>query len=355
MLTSMEGQTVRYDRESNLLLILDQTLLPHVQKILYLDDAEAIWEAIRSLRVRGAPAIGVAAAIGLAVLAQKIPTASRAEFDRRFAQAAEYLTTARPTAVNLFWAAERMQRVLRECAVGTVAECKMRLAEEAERIHAEDIAACRALGQYGAALIHDGDGILTHCNAGRLAAIQYGTALAPIYMAQEQGKRLHVWADETRPLLQGARLTAFELQEAGIPVTLQCDNMAASIMATGKIQAVFVGADRIAANGDTANKIGTLGVAVLARYFEIPFYVCAPCSTIDRSLPDGQGIPIEQRTAEEVTQMWYAHPMAPKQIAVENPAFDVTPHTLISAIVTERGIARPPFLNSIGALFGQTE
>jgi methylthioribose-1-phosphate isomerase len=264
----------------------------------------------------------------------------------KFAEIKAALAASRPTAVNLFWALDRMERAAlahKEAPVGA-------LYKEALAIRDEDIAACRAIGEYGLALLCDGDGILTHCNAGRLAAVRYGTALAPVYAGLERGYRFKVYADETRPLLQGARLTAYELLAAGADVTLICDNMAATVMQKGLVQAVITGSDRIAANGDVCNKIGTSGLAVLAEYYGIPFYVCAPSSTVDFGTATGDGIPIEERSGDEVTEMWYSGRMAPAGVDVFNPAFDVTPNGLVSAIVTERGIARPPYTESLSRM-----
>lgn len=338
--------TVSLDEEACALVAVDQTRLPGETVFLTLTQPQEIFEAIRRLCIRGAPAIGVAAAIGLYVCACRLPDTEPAAFVQHVGQMKAYFASSRPTAVNLTWALERMQQAMR-VAGGDMACMRNALHREACAIRDEDIAVCRAIGLHGAALLCDGDGVLTHCNAGRLAAVRYGTALAPVYIAAEQGVRLHVYADETRPLLQGARLTAYELLQAGVPTTLLCDNMAASMMASGRIQAVFVGCDRVAANGDTANKIGTAGVAVLANYYHIPFYVCAPMSTIDPACRDGSAICIEQREGREVTDMWYRSPVAPAGVTVYNPAFDVTDHTLITAMVTEHGVLRPPFHNSI--------
>ena len=332
--------TVALDEERRQLVIIDQTLLPNEEKHLALDREEEIIEAIQKLRVRGAPAIGVAAAIGLYVCAYRVPERDAVQWCMRIHEIGDRIAHARPTAVNLSWAVERMLRVLDHSADSGIAQALSALHDEACRIRDEDIDTCARIGENGAALIRDGAGLLTHCNAGRLAAVRYGTALAPIYRAAEQGKRLKVYADETRPLLQGARLTAYELSDAGIDTTLLCDNMAASLMAQGKIDAVFVGCDRVAANGYAANKIGTLGVAILAKHFGVPFYVCAPTSTIDLSCPRGEKIVIEERAPSEVTYLWYSQPMAPDGIHVYNPAFDVTPHELITAIVTEKGVWR---------------
>ena len=342
--------TVWLDEETEALAIIDQTKLPGRTEILYLSTAEDIYEAIFTLRVRGAPAIGVAAAIGIYAVMRRFDTADEGEFRAEFRRVREYLVSARPTAVNLSWALARMAETLDE-AEGDAASLKNTLRERALALWREDIEVCRAIGENGLALIRDGDGILTHCNAGQLATVRYGTALAPIHVGREKGMNFRVFTDETRPLLQGARLSAYELCADGVDTTLICDNMASSVMRRGWVQAVFVGADRIAANGDTANKIGTSGVAILAKHYGIPFYVCAPLSTIDPACPDGESINIEQRAAREVTEMWYAERMAPENVKVYNPAFDVTDNELITAIVTEKGVIRAPFDEGIRALF----
>ncbi len=332
--------TVALDEENQALVIIDQTRLPQEEVYLRLDQAGEIVEAIQKLRVRGAPAIGVAAAMGLYVCACRVSESDAACWRTKVRQIGAQISAARPTAVNLSWAVGRMLAVLDGDPGRTIPETLRALHDEACTIRDGDVRTCMQIGENGAALIRDGMAILTHCNAGRLAAVRYGTALAPVYRAAEQGKRIRVFADETRPLLQGARLTAYELSRAGIDVTLLCDNMAASLMAQGRIDAVFVGCDRVAANGDAANKIGTLGVAILAKHFGVPFYVCAPTSTVDLSCPCGEQIVIEQRDPSEVSRMWYAHPMAPEGIRVYNPAFDVTPHELITAMITEKGVCR---------------
>jgi methylthioribose-1-phosphate isomerase len=322
--------------------LVDQTRLPG--ELVYLEtcDVGEIWLAIKNLQVRGAPAIGVAAAMGVVAAIQDHPATTGHELVEAVRAAAQHFATARPTAVNLFWALERMkQRAAREAGLPPEA-MKSRLAEEAVAIMEEDIAMCRAIGRHGRALIENVESVLTHCNAGGLATAQFGTALAPLYLAHEAGRRLRVYVDETRPLLQGARLTAWELMRAGIEVVLICDSMAAQVMKEGRVQAVLVGADRIAANGDTANKIGTYGLAVLARAHDIPFYVLAPTSSFDLSLAAGAQIPIEERGAAEVTE-GFGRRTAPDNVAVYAPAFDVTPARLITAIVCEHGVARPPF------------
>ena len=351
--------TVALNEENNTLSLIDQTLLPGTVAVIELDDLEDIREAIYKLKVRGAPAIGVAAAIGLYVVCRKYVQGRRdasdhvsmEKFLEYFGKSKERLISARPTAVNLSWALNRMEsNCLRDMgdSAGEADDIRVdailkKMRNEALAIRDEDIETCRRIGENGLTLIKKGSGILTHCNAGQLATVRYGTATAPMYLAHERGYGLRIYCDETRPLLQGARLTAFELSEAGMDVTLQCDNMAASLMKSGVIDAVFVGADRIAKNGDAANKIGTLGVATIAKAYGIPFYVCAPTSTIDPGTPDGDHIVIEQRPGEEVSDMWYERPMAPEGVNIYNPAFDVTDHELITAIITEKGIFREPF------------
>ena len=344
-------QSVSLDDENNTLVILDQTLLPNEKKFIKLTEQKEIWEAIYLLKVRGAPAIGIAAAYG-AYLGTKASKASTpAELYSDFKKVKDYLASSRPTAVNLFWALDRMEARFKREEGKSVAEIKAALKDEAEKIRLEDEKVCESIGKYALSLLQPGWGILTHCNAGTIATARYGTALAPIYLGQERGYNFKVYADETRPLLQGARLTAWELMEAGIDVTLICDNMASIVMKEGRIQAVLVGCDRVAANGDTANKIGTSGVAVLAKYYNIPFYVCAPLSTIDLNCPTGDNIHIELRPSEEITEKWYAKRMAPIGVKTYNPAFDVTDNGLITAIITENGIAYPPYTDSLPAMF----
>ena len=347
----MRQDTVTMDETTGELVILDQTLLPGQVVFLRLSDPGDIHEAIYKLRVRGAPAIGVAAAIGLAAAVLRLPEDDPAAFRAEVARIGDYLVTARPTAVNLAWALERMARVATANPDASPAELKTLLRSEALAIREEDIAVCRAIGEHGLTLIRDGDGILTHCNAGQLATTRYGTALAPIHLGRERGMNFRVFTDETRPLLQGARLSAYELSADGVDTVLICDNMASAVMKQGWVQAVFVGCDRVAANGDAANKIGTSGVAILAKHYGIPFYVCAPTSTIDMACPDGSAIRIEERPEHEVTEMWYAHLMAPEGVRVYNPAFDVTDADLITAFVTEHGIIRPPFAPAFQKLF----
>jgi methylthioribose-1-phosphate isomerase len=321
------------------LRILDQTRLPWEQLFVELDDYQAVVQAIKGMRIRGAPAIGVAAAYGMAMGALGIQTKKEDEFFTQLERVVQAFAASRPTAVNLFQAINRMKKA----AEGdSVAEVKKSLINEAKRIHREEIAATKKLSRLGAELIKDGSTVLTHCNAGALATAGYGTALGVIKAAREQGKKVSVFVTETRPLLQGARLTTWELMQEGIPLTLITDSMAGYFMRQKKIDCVIVGADRIAANGDVANKIGTYTLAVLAKENKIPFYVAAPTSTIDFSLSSGEEIPIEERSPEEVTHI-QGVPIAPEGIRVANPAFDVTPHTYITAIITEKGIIREPY------------
>jgi methylthioribose-1-phosphate isomerase len=328
------------DAATGYLKMVDQTLLPTEHIEIDCRDVPTVWEAIKSLRVRGAPAIGIAAAYGAVLGARSQGDRDAATVRRALHEATTSLRTSRPTAVNLFWALDRMDRCLAPDDRDDGQALLEKLLAEARKIDAEDRSMCRAIGQFGAPLVGPGDGVLTHCNAGGLATADYGTALAVIFAAHEQGTPVHVFADETRPLLQGARLTAWELKGRGIPVTLICDNMAAQVMREGKIQMVVVGADRIASNGDTANKIGTYGVAVLAQAHGIPFYVAAPSSTFDLTISDGAAIPIEQRDPREITH-GFGRQTAPDGIEVYNPAFDVTPAELIAGIITEKGVISP--------------
>ncbi|WP_280770574.1 S-methyl-5-thioribose-1-phosphate isomerase [Salipaludibacillus daqingensis] len=352
----MEGnviQSVRLDDANDTLVLLDQTVLPEQMTFLSLTKVEEVWDAIYHLKVRGAPAIGIAAAYGVYLAVKPSSAETTAAFYKDFKKAKAYLASSRPTAVNLFWALDRMERRFvkeMEENKGPV-EVKHALYHESEMIRDEDEQVCKTIGEHALTLLKPNIGILTHCNAGTIATAKYGTALAPIYLGNEQGYNFKVFADETRPLLQGARLTAWELQQAKVDVTLICDNMASIVMKEGKIQAVLVGCDRVAANGDTANKIGTSGVAILAKHYNIPFYVCAPLSTIDLACATGDDIEIENRSAEEVTDKWYETRMAPEDVKVYNPAFDVTDHSLITAIVTEKGIAYPGYENSLKVLF----
>ena len=348
--------TVSYDDKESSLVIIDQTLLPGEIKLLSLTETEDIREAIYRLQVRGAPAIGVAAAIGLYVVASRSGETEIEAFRGFVKNTAERINSARPTAVNLSWALKRMIKRMDEAenqGVDTKDGLLEVLRAEALAIREEDIAVCQALGRYGNELIHNGSGILTHCNAGHLATVRLGTATAPMYTAHSEGKNIRVYCDETRPLLQGARLTAFELSEAGIDTTLICDNMSASLMKSGAVDLILVGADRIAANGDAANKIGTSLLATAAKRYGIPFYVVAPISTIDVDTLCGDDIEIEQRDPAEVTELWYKKRVAPDDIKVYNPAFDVTDHELISGIITEKGILRAPYESSIAECVGK--
>lgn len=342
-------QSVRW--ADGVLDLLDQRLLPEQTVYLKLQTPQDVWEAIREMKVRGAPAIGIAAAYGV-VLGVKGFTGEPASMAEEALRHAEYLATSRPTAVNLFWALDRMKAKARDLAnAGQSGNAfYTSLLEEAQRIHAEDEETNRLIGENALTLFRDGMGVLTHCNAGGLATSKYGTALAPFYLALEQGIQLKVYADETRPVLQGARLTAFELHQAGVDVTLITDNMAGHVMSKGWVQAVIVGTDRVAANGDVANKIGTYSVAVLAKAHNIPFYVACPLSTIDLSTPTGADIPIEERHPDEVTQ-GFGRRTAPEGVAVYNPAFDVTPNHLVTAIITEKGIVRAPYDTGLRQLF----
>lgn len=353
--TIMDYDTVALDDENSAVVIIDQTKLPGRLELISLRTAEEIWDAIYLLKVRGAPAIGVAAAYGIYVLAKHMPEDDFDIFFAEFSKQKEYLDSSRPTAVNLSWALKRMEQVCLEHKELPVAEIKKLLREEAIEIQQEDIRVCKAIGEYGLTLVKPGDGILTHCNAGKLAASRYGTATAPIYLGQERGYHFKVFADETRPLLQGARLTAYELAESGVDVTLICDNMSAMVMKNGWVDAIFVGCDRVAANGDTANKIGTSVVAAVAKQYGIPFYVCAPTATIDLCTPTGNEICIEERKPQEVTDMWYRESMAPQGIKVFNPAFDVTDHSLITGIITEYGIITSDYKKGIQEIFTKRE
>jgi len=346
----MRVETIAWTGEA--VRIIDQTALPAEVRFLEIGNVETLWEAIKTLRVRGAPAIGIAAALGCYLGVRHSQANDYETFARELAQVCDYLGSARPTAVNLFWALRRIQALAERLRDRPVEQIKHALLDEALDMIEEDHRVCRSIGRHGAELLRDGDSILTHCNAGGLATAGYGTALAPVFFATEQGKRIHVFADETRPLLQGARLTTWECQQAGVPVTLITDNTAATVMAQGKVQAVFVGTDRTASNGDVANKVGTLGLAVLAREFRVPFYVAAPLSSIDMTLASGAEIPIEQRAADEVTN-GFGRRIAPEGIEVYNPAFDVTPHRYVTALLTERGLVRPPFGEGLRQVFGK--
>ncbi len=325
------------------LSLLDQTKLPGQEIYIDIETKEDMWDAIYHLKVRGAPAIGVAAGYGLYIDSLAYGGNDMELFLEHVRKGAEYLNSARPTAVNLSWALKRMVSGLEAEGPKTVAEAKNWLEKEAVKIHEEDISACKAMGEHGLSLLKPGMGILTHCNAGTIATAKYGTCLAPIYLGHERGYDFKVFADETRPLLQGARLTSWELNKAGVDVTLICDNMAATVMKKGWVDAVVVGCDRMAANGDGANKIGTSGVAILAKEYGIPFYMYVPTSTIDMNTPTGEDIHIELRKGEEIYEMWYEKPMAPSGVKTFNPSFDVTDHKYITAVITEKGVVKPPF------------
>lgn len=359
-------ENIRYDKAEEALYIIDQTLLPNEEKEIRIRTLEEMVEAIKALRIRGAPAIGIFAGYCMYALARTIPfyhTMPREEFLDPLRRYGDALKSARPTAVNLSWAVDLMLKTAEDprgqsdgilCVTGVQDPHELLLDElyrKAVEIHQDDIAKCRAISEYGLSLLKEGDGVLTHCNAGPLATSRYGTAQGPFLLAAERGIHLRVFADETRPLLQGARLTSYELHRAGVDVTLICDNMASMVMKNGWVQACFVGCDRIAANGDTANKIGTSGVAILAKHYGIPVYTLGPTSTIDLSCPDGDHIPIELRDPEEIRTLWYEKPMALPGVKCYNPSFDVTDHSLLAGIVTEKGICRPPYTESLKALF----
>lgn len=345
--------TVRLSDDNNAVEIIDQTLLPDEVKYLKLSKAEDIFEAIAELRVRGAPAIGIAAGFGMYVLARQISDNDMGVFYDKLCKAGAYLESSRPTAVNLHHAVERMLAAARCCSDNGADKAAVLdvLYKECNAVYDEDRAMCRAISENGLKLVKDGDGILTHCNAGALAASEYGTGLGTLLLGKELGYNFHVFSDETRPLLQGARLTSFELFNAGIDVTLICDNAASMLMKQGKINACFVGCDRVAANGDTANKIGTRSVAINAKYHNIPFYVFCPSSTIDFNCKSGDDIIIEERSPDEIKTKFFEKPMAPEDVKCFNPAFDVTDAELITAIVTEKGICRYPYSKSLEELF----
>ncbi len=368
MKSILDYETVALIDDDDAIEIIDQTLLPGTVEIIRLHTAKEIWDAIYLLQVRGAPAIGVSAGMGIYLLMKHSEAGNYEAFMQELEEKSSYLNSSRPTAVNLSWALNRMKNHVEKTYEemtgrdGAATSSKdnweeikrtiiKEMHDECERIKAEDIDVCRRIGEYGLTLINEGDGILTHCNAGQLCACKYGTATAPMYLAHERGYNIKVYCDETRPLLQGARLTAFELHSAGIDTTLLCDNMSASLMKSGAVNAIFVGCDRVAANGDAANKIGTSMVALAAKRYGVPFYVCAPTSTIDINTPTGDDIKIEQRKPEEVTEMWYKERMAPEGIGVYNPAFDVTDNELITGIITEYGILKAPYDTAIKQLF----
>jgi len=336
----MPIETIKW--EGGKIKLIDQTLLPHRFKYLICRDVETLWHAIKNLRVRGAPAIGIAGALGVALGVKGSRAKDGDEFLKDVRRVSKYLASSRPTAVNLFWALARMERVAENNKLKDAAAIKKILLKEAIAMIEEDKRTCRAMARFGARLVKSGDRILTHCNAGGLATADYGTALGVLFEARAQGKKISVYADETRPLLQGARLTTWELMREGIDTVLICDNMAASLMEKGRIDKIFVGADRIAANGDFANKIGTYGLAVLAKFHNVPFYVVAPVSTFDLNAGSGDDIPVEERDPNEVRRV-FGTQVAPKSVKVYNPAFDVTPKELVSAFVTEKGILRKPY------------
>ncbi len=342
---------IKLSDDEKQVIIIDQTKLPNTTEYISINNIKDLYDAIFHLKVRGAPAIGICAGYGMYILAQQITEHSYDSFYKEFVKMKDYINSSRPTAVNLSWALNRMEKVVIDNKEKSIAEIIALLGVESKEIHEEDIRMCTAISEYGLTLIKDGDGVLTHCNAGPLATSRYGTALGPLFLGKERGMNFKVFADETRPLLQGARLTSYELHKAGIDVTLICDNMASLVMKNGWIQACFVGCDRIAANGDTANKIGTSGVAILAKHYGIPFYVLGPTSTIDLRCKTGDDIEIELRDSKEIKEKFYKEAMALEDVKCYNPAFDVTDHKLITAIVTEKGICYAPFEESIPALF----
>lgn len=334
----LNGASVGFDTVNNKAVFIDQTLLPTEYKEIFTDDYNEIFDAIKFLKVRGAPAIGVFTAVSLAVLMNKSTAVTYEEMLAELKDYCEKLILCRPTAVNLKWATEEMLKVAKK---SNKENFRTRLIRSALNMLNDDVTICHKIGEYGADLLKNCNSVLTHCNAGRLATVKYGTALAPIYVAKENGHNIRVFADETRPLLQGARLTAFELTEAGVDTTVICDNMASFVMKNGLIDAVLVGCDRVALNGDTANKIGTSGVAILAKHYNIPFYVCMPFSTFDKNIKTGDDIVIEMRNGNEIGEMWYEKRMIPQNAKTLNPAFDVTDHSLITAFITEKGVFTP--------------
>ena len=347
------AENVHLSEDGKSVIIIDQTKLPNVLEYLTLSTAQEMYDAIKSLAVRGAPAIGICAGYSIYCLAQQIEADNFDDFYVQFKKYKDYLDSSRPTAVNLSWALNRMDHMLIANKEKSVKELVELMGDEAVAIQKEDIAMCKAISEYGLSLLKEGDGVLTHCNAGPLATSRYGTAIGPMLLAKEKGMNVKVFADETRPLLQGARLTSYELHKAGVDVTLICDNMASMVMKNGWVQACFVGCDRIAANGDFANKIGTSGVAILAKHYGIPVYTLGPSSTIDLNCPDGDAIEIELRDPSEIRSKFYEKPMALEEVKCCNPAFDVTDHTLLSGIVTEKGIIYPPFSENLAKFFGK--
>ncbi len=342
---------VRLSDDKNSVIIIDQTKLPNIEEYIELKNAKDIFEAIYELKVRGAPAIGICAGYGLYVLAKQIEAETENEFLTKLKEVKDYLNSSRPTAVNLSFALNRVENAAINAKGSGIPAILAVMEDESKKIHTEDMEMCRAISEYGLTLVKDGDGILTHCNAGPLATSRYGTGLGTLFLGAEKGYTFHVYSDETRPLLQGARLTSYELHKAGIDVTLICDNMASIVMRQGKIQACFVGCDRVAANGDTANKIGTSGVAILAKHYGIPFYVFCPSSTIDFNCKTGDDIKIEEREPTEISTKFFSEPVALKDVKCYNPAFDVTDNQLITAIITEKGICRAPYTESLAEKF----
>ena len=347
------AENVYLSDDGKSVIIVDQRQLPNVWEELTLSTLEEMYDAIKSLAVRGAPAIGICAGYCAYCLAQNIEAADFDSFYAQYKKETDYLNSSRPTAVNLSWALNRIDAMVQANKEKPVSEIVELIGDEAVKIQEEDIAMCKAISEYGYSLLKEGDGVLTHCNAGPLATSRYGTAIGPMLLAKEKGVNIKVFADETRPLLQGARLTSYELHKAGVDVTLICDNMASVVMKNGWVQACFVGCDRIAANGDTANKIGTSGVAILAKHYGIPVYTLGPTSTIDMNCKTGADIEIELRDEDEIRTKWYEKPMAPTDVKCYNPAFDVTDHELLAGIITEKGIARPPFTESLAKLFAE--
>ena len=344
-------ENVRLSEDSDSVIIIDQTQLPNKEVYLRLKTPEEFYKAINTLQVRGAPAIGICAGFALAVIARGFSVGTEKDFFSQLSDVKQYLNSARPTAVNLSWALNRIEKAALSTAGKGISEILEAMLEESKSIQLEDAEMCRSISEYGLSLVKSGYGILTHCNAGPLATSRYGTGLGTLFLGKERGYEFHVYSDETRPLLQGARLTAYELNRAGIDVTVICDNMASIVMKQGRINACFVGCDRVAANGDTANKIGTSGVAVLAKHYNIPFYVFCPSSTIDFNCPTGKEITIEERSGEEIGSLYFEAPVVPKGVKCYNPSFDVTDNELITAIVTERGICTAPYSDSLAELF----
>lgn len=334
----LNGASVGFDTVNNKAVFIDQTLLPTEYKEIFTDEYNEIFDAIKFLKVRGAPAIGVFTGISLAVLMNKSESHTYENLFEELKEYCEKLVLCRPTAVNLKWATEEMLKAVEGC---NAEDFKVTLTNQALKMIEDDIAICRKIGEYGAKKLENCNSILTHCNAGRLATVKYGTALAPVYVAKENSHNIKVFADETRPLLQGARLTAFELADAGVDTTVICDNMASFVMKNGLVDAILVGCDRVALNGDAANKIGTSGVAILAKHYNIPFYVCMPFSTFDKNIKTGDDIEIEMRDGSEIGEMWYEKPMIPQNAKAFNPAFDITDHSLITAFITEKGVFTP--------------